>query len=426
MSDENDRKPQKTNANVIIAVMAVIMGAFIIFSTVQTVYIFSLNTGKTGVMSYLPDTDDKDADTEEISHNSSGELPEPWFSLEEAASVSDPNKTKLNVTEIVDIVSPATVSLYIRGTVNGSDKTVSAGSGFIITEDGYAVSNAHVVDDAANDSGYNLYASVPGSDEMIPCEVVGLDNQTDCAVLKLESGRTYDHVTLGNSSDLRTGELVVAIGNALGTLDGTVTVGVISGLDRQISHDGYKISVLQTDAAINSGNSGGALINSFGEVIGITNAKMVKNASEGLGFAIPIDTVKPIIESLINYGVVVNRAFLGVTVTAIPENAFVGAVPGVYIYEYVDDGPAEQAGLKIGDRIISMDGVAINKTDDIIGIRDSHQVGDTIVFVIERDGREMTVDFVVGDSADYENAGTVTTENEDNGDDDNENVFGGR
>ena len=434
--DPDDPKPPKKKGNGVltVAIMGIVICGLVIFSGIQALYIFRLNTGRTGVMDYLSDQTEKDEDVTEVSHRDTDELPEPWFTLEEAASVSDPNKTRLNVTEIVDKVSPATVSLYIKGKINGADKTVSSGSGFIITPDGYAVSNAHVVEDAKNNAGYKLYASITGSDVLIPCEIVGLDTQTDCAVIKLQDDRTYDYVTLGNSSDLRTGELVVAIGNALGTLDGTVTCGVVSALSRQMSHEGYKISVLQTDAAINSGNSGGALINSFGEVIGIVNAKMVVNSSEGLGFAIPIDTVKPVIESLINYGKVVNRAFLGVTVISVPADAYGGAVEGVYVYEYVDGGPADQAGLQIGDRIISIDGVAINQTDDIIGVRDSHQVGDTVIFAIERNGQKMEIKFVIGDSADYEDADTVTSETEsdsegstddNSGDDEKENIFGG-
>ena len=415
MSENNeDRKLMAAYRRnlIIVFVMAVLLAGSIIFSALQTVYIYRLNTGKTGLLDYTSgENTAESADGSVQTLSTSGkDLPDPWFSLEDAAGVTDSGKQKLSVTAIVDKVSPATVSLYVRGKVNGAMRNISSGSAFIITEDGYAVTNAHVVSSVASgNNGYELCATIHGSEELIPCEVVGLDSQTDCAVIKLKEGTKYDHVTLGNSSDLRVGELAVAIGNALGTLDGTVTVGVISSLDRSIKHDQYRIPVIQTDAAINSGNSGGALINSFGEVIGITNAKMVVNQSEGLGFAIPIDSVKPVIESLINYGKVVNRAFLGVTVAQIEENSYYGAVPGVYVYEYVKDGPADQAGLQNGDRIITMDGIAINETDDIIVIRDKHKVGDTIVFEIERDGKQMKLELIVGDGAEYENNETVSS-----------------
>ena len=431
MSEDEERKYKKAYRRnmVIVAVMAVLLFGSIIFSAVQTVYIFKLNTGLVGNHEYLSDDQNGAQKPDELSSDD-GDLPEPWFSLEEAASVSSADKKALKVTEIVDLVNPATISLYIKQTSGGQTKTVSSGSGFIITEDGYAVTNAHVVENAQKSDSYSVYASLPGRNELVPCEVIGSDVQTDCAVIKLAKGQTYPKVTLGKSSDLRSGELVVAIGNALGTLDGTVTVGVVSAVNRVISHEGYRLGVLQTDAAINTGNSGGPLINSFGEVIGITNAKMIINASEGLGFAIPIDTVKPVIESIINYGKVVNRAFLGVTVSYVAENAYVGAEPGVFVAEYIEGGPADQAGLRIGDKIISIDGVAINRTDDIIDIRDAHSVGDKVVFTIERDGKKIDIDFVIGDSADYTNSETVSqdsgsSESKDEGTDQTD-IFGAK
>ncbi len=421
MSENNDRRYEKAYKRniILISLLAVFLFGSIIFSAIQTIYIFKLNTGRAGTLDYI-NTDSEAGTARSLNNINTEDLPEPWFSLEDAAGVSSEDKTRLTVVEIAEQNSPATISLYIKGKVNGVNKTVSSGSGFIINADGYAVTNAHVVNSAIQNSGYSLFASVPGKDELVPCEVIGTDVMTDCAVIKLAGGGDYNYVTLGSSDSLRTGELVVAIGNALGTFDGTVTVGVVSSLDRQISHEGYRLKVLQTDAAINSGNSGGPLINSFGEVIGITNAKMVINDSEGLGFAIPIDRVKSVIESLINYGVVVNRSYLGVTLTNVTEDAYYGAEPGVYVYEYVEDGPADQAGLKIGDKIISVDGVAISSSDDIIDIRDSHNVGDTVVFVIERNGERMNIDFVIGDSANYLEAPTVTADSDDSGRD----VFG--
>ena len=425
MSENDDKRFERAykRSRIFVIMLGVFLAGSIIFSAIQTVYIYKLNTGRAGLMSYLDDSgEDKEQDTaQDMNHHVTDNLPDPWFSLEDATRASSDDKAALKVTEIVDLCSPSTVSLYIKGTVNGVTKTLSSGSGFIITDTGYAVTNAHVVSSVV-ENGYELYASVTGSDELISCDVIGKDVQTDCAVIKLKDNRTYTPVILGSSSELHTGELVVAIGNALGTLDGTVTVGVVSALNRQINHEGYCLNVLQTDAASNNGNSGGALINSFGEVVGIVNAKMVINESEGLGFAIPIDDVKPIIESLINYGAVVNRPYLGVTLATITENSYYGAIPGVYVSEYVAGGPGDQAGLRIGDKIISVDGVAISSSDDIIVIRDSHNVGDTIEFVIERDGKEMTIDFTIGDSADYEEAGTVSEESDST---DKPDVFGG-
>lgn len=380
------------------------------FSAFQTIYIYKLNTGKAGINSY-----ETVKDVEEISEttklNSTAERAEPWFSLEEASSVSDSNKQKLSTVEIVNVVSPATVSIYIKGNVNGVERTVSSGSGFIITEDGYIVTNAHVVD-SVSESHHNAYVSVPGINQEIPAKVIGTDKQTDIAVIKLQTSGKYPCVTLGDSDSLQKGEMVVAIGNALGTLDGTVTVGVVSSLNREFSNNGYSLKVIQTDAAINEGNSGGPLINSFGEVIGITNAKMVTTSAEGLGFAIPVSSVKGIIESIINYGVVNNRPFLGISVTQVDQNAYFGAEEGVFVAEFIKGGPGEQAGFKIGDKILTMDGVEIKVSGDIIDVRDSHKVGDSVKVVVLRDGKEVELTLTIGDSADYENNSSVTEQTE--------------
>ena len=205
-----------------------------------------------------------------------------------------------------------------------------------------------------------------------------------------------------SSDALQSGELAVAIGNAMGTFDDSVTVGVISAPSREIVRNGYQVNIIQTDTPINPGNSGGPLINSFGEVIGITNAKIITSTSENLGFAIPINSVKKVIESIINYGKVINRPYLGVSVKFVSNNSYFGAEGGVYVAEIIKNGPSEEAGLLIGDRIISMDGVEIRESGDIIRVRDSHEVGDKIDVIVERDGEEITLTLTIGDSADFE------------------------
>ena len=187
----------------------------------------------------------------------------------------------------------------------------------------------------------------------------------------------------------------------MGTLDDTVTVGVVSAPSREINRSGYYVDIIQTDAAINPGNSGGPLINSFGEVVGITNAKIVTSTSENLGFAIQINSVKKIIEDLINYGKVIGRAYLGVSVKYVPKDSYYGAEGGVFVAEIVKGGPADQAGFMLGDKILTMDGVDIKESGDIIKVRDSHEVGDQIEVVVLRDDKEVTLTITIGDSADY-------------------------
>lgn len=391
------------NRSVLVPILCIITLCSVLFSAMQTVYILRLASGSVGNFSYMRGQEEEPMPVPEREEADPTVSPvaNPEFSLEHAASVTDPNKTTLSTTEIVTLVSPATVSVYVMTEVNGSTTPIYTGSGFFVSEDGYLVTNRHVVEELIDDSGYSVIVIVPGYDVPIRAELVGSDFQTDIAVLKAEEQEEpFPYVTLGDSDALQVGELVVAIGNPLGRLSGTVTVGVVSALDRQVNNEGYTMELIQTDASINTGNSGGPLINSFGEVIGVTNAKI--GTAEGLGFAIPISDVDEIIQSIINYGYVANRPYLGVTVGQIASDDYYGAVAGVYISEVEPGGPAQQAGLRPGDIIVSMDGVAIERSDDIIDVRDLHLPGDEITVVVERDGREVEVSLVIGDSNDAE------------------------
>ncbi|MBO4242483.1 MAG: trypsin-like peptidase domain-containing protein [Clostridiales bacterium] len=398
---ENQEK-EKKNKNTAVTVVTVFLVLCILFSAVQTLYIFALTTGRIGNMSYtpgieIPEKTEDGSDMENV--NAVSPYADPCFSLEEAASVTDPDKQTLSTMEIASSVGPATVSVFIIGnsSYTGQQGAISAGSGFIISADGYVVTNAHVVDAVEEDDTKSIKIMVPGYDDLIDAKIVGTDEQTDIAVIKLMEGEDYPCVTLGDSDVLQVGELAVVIGNPLGTLDGTVTVGVVSALERRMNNNGYTMKLIQTDASINEGNSGGPLINSFGEVVGVTNAKM--NSAEGLGFAIPISDVKSVIESLINYGYVANRPYLGITVNYVTSNAYYGAVQGVYVAELAPGGPGDQAGVRVGDRIISFDGVEIEQSSDIIDIRDSHSVGDEVPLVVERDGRNVELTLTIGDSS---------------------------
>ena len=391
-----------------ISVLSVVLVACVLFSGFQSIYIFRLNSGLEGVLSYTlfasknydsGNTAGEPAETDIIS---SSERPEPWFSLEDATSVSSPDKTRLSVVDIFKKVSPATVSLNVIGVDNNKETKIGSGTGFIITDDGYIVTNRHVVV-LADESVSTYYVTVilPDDSQPVRAEVVGSDEQTDIAVLKVNTDRKLPSVTLGDSDTLQSGELAVAIGNAMGTFDDSITVGVISAPSREIVRNGYQVDIIQTDAPINPGNSGGPLINSFGEVIGITNTKIVTSTSENIGFAIPINSVKKVIESLINYGIVVDRPYLGVSLKYVADDSYYGAKGGVFIAGLVKNGPAEEAGLALGDRILYIDNVEITDTGDIIKVRDSHAVGDVIDFVVERDGKELTLTLKIGDSADY-------------------------
>lgn len=399
---EETNKKNK-NRGLLVPILCIITVSSVVFSALQTVYILKLASGSVGNYAYMRgEPEEETASTREDTEPEVSPLANPEFSLEHAASVTDPNKPTLSTVEIVNSVSPATISVYVMAQMsNGSTTPAFTGSGFFVSADGYIVTNRHVVEDVIEGSGYSILIVVPGYDVPIEAEVVGSDIQTDIAVLKAqEQDEPYAYVTLGDSDTLQVGELVVAIGNPLGKLSGTVTVGVVSALERTVNNNGYTMDLIQTDASINSGNSGGPLINSFGEVIGVTNAKI--STAEGLGFAIPISDVDEIIQSIINYGYVANRPYLGVVVGQIASDEYYGAVAGVYVSEVEEGSPAQAAGLRPGDIILSMDGVEIIHSDDIIDVRDQHVPGDEITVVVSRDGHEVELNLVIGDSNDAE------------------------
>lgn len=256
-----------------------------------------------------------------------------------------------------------------------------AGSGVVYSSDGYIVTNNHVIDGATN-------INVTMHDgSTYPAELIATDSKTDLALLKIEKNDCIP-VVLGNSDELIVGEETIAVGNPLGQLGGTVTNGIISALDREITLDGRTHNLLQTNAAINPGNSGGGLFNASGELIGIVVAKSSGSDVEGLGFAIPVNDVKEVIEQLITNGYVGGRPAMGISVISIEtyQQAISYGVNkyGVFIVDVLEDSAAEKAGLQANDYIVSVDGVAIESYDDLSGILDSYAVGDTITIQIQR------------------------------------------
>lgn len=251
-----------------------------------------------------------------------------------------------------------------------------AGSGVIVRSNGYIVTNNHVI------SGANKITVRLKSGETYTATLVGKDAKTDIAVIKINA-TDLPTAIMGQSSQLVVGELAVAIGNPLGQLGGTVTEGIISALDRDIVIDGESMKLLQTSAAINPGNSGGGLFNQYGELIGIVNAKSSGSDIEGLGFAIPIDTAKVVIDQIISYGYVLGRVDLGLTLIDITDSRtalmYRVSKTGVYVLKAEKDN-----GFKTGDRIISVNGTAISSASEIKNIIDNLGVGKTVKFVIER------------------------------------------
>ncbi len=318
------------------------------------------------------------------------------FSIGDAAAKSDPNKQTLSIIEIAALGKPAVVAINTETLVStpfGETGLIpAAGSGFIISKDGYVVTNHHVI------AGAKTISVVLDNGDAYKASLVGADTLNDLAVLKID-GQNLPTVVLGSSADLDVGELAVAIGNPLGELSGTVTAGIISALDREINIDGQKMYLLQTDAAINAGNSGGALFNSFGEVIGINTAKNAGTGIEGLGFAIPIDHAKPIIENLIRNGSVVGPPRIGVYTQDIDDQmATQYNLPvGVYIAQVEPGSPAEDAGLVKGDVIIATNGQETLTTDAINQIKNKLSPGDRVELTVVRNGQQINITVVLGE-----------------------------
>lgn len=316
------------------------------------------------------------------------------FSIEDATALPDSgDKISLSTIEIASNVGPATVSIIAEvsyGSIYGESLYESSGSGFIISSDGYIVTNNHVVAGAGK-----ISVVIPGFADPLSAEIVGADSRTDIAVLKVESSDAFQYVAFGDSDLLQVGELAVAIGNPFGELAGTVTVGVISALDREISIEAVTYNLLQTDASINSGNSGGPLVNSYGEVIGVTNAKI--SDGEGIGFAIPINDVKNIIEELINVGYVTGRPVMGVVVVEVDETTAeqYDWPVGVYVREVTVGGPAEKAGIEVRDIITEINGQAITSSQSVIEIRDQLVIGQEMTLTVFRDGETLSLILVL-------------------------------
>jgi serine protease Do len=306
------------------------------------------------------------------------------------------------IPDVVDAVSPGVVGILnyqIPKTGKQELKLAGSGSGFVYTENGYVITNQHVVEGAAE-----LKVSLHNG-TIVEAQLIGADIQTDVAVLRIET-EGLNARPIGDSSKARVGEFVLAIGDPISAdeLSGSVTFGIVSALSRKINIDGFVNEYMQTDAAVNPGNSGGPLINMRGEVIGVTSAKYTSAgidefgqniSSEGIGFALPINNVTEIAQSLILNGSTV-RPGIGITIVSYKEATAAVPVPGVYIYSLTEGGPAEAAGVQKGDRLIALDGVEMTQDQFVEAIR-AKTVGDAIVLTVERSGVKQDITVIVGD-----------------------------
>lgn len=310
-------------------------------------------------------------------------------------------------------ILPSIVGIKIEYTVNtqsffgrsSSSTATASGSGIIISDDGYILTNNHVVSSSSSES--NSYYQITdagkvtvtlfGDETEYEAKIVGQDEQTDLAVIKIEkSGLTK--AEFADSDSVKVGEFAMAVGNPV-NMNSTVTTGIVSAVNRKITDsDGKTYTCIQTDAAINSGNSGGALVNSEGKVIGINTLKLSGTGIEGIGFAIPINSTTDITSQLIQYSKV-KRPFIGIS--GIDLNAETAKtynlVEGVYVKSVEDFSAAEKAGLKAGDVIIEVEGKSIKTMNELNEVKNSHKIGDELKLKINRDGTEKEITLTLGE-----------------------------
>ena len=273
----------------------------------------------------------------------------------------------------------------------------ASGSGFVLTEDGYILTNHHVFE-GSDSVSVTFYDGTN-----LPAEIIGYDKSNDIAVLKVNA-ENLKPVVLGDSDNMNVGDEVIAIGNPLGELTFTLTAGAVSALDREVTtSSGVTMNLMQTDCAINSGNSGGALFNLYGEVIGITNAKYSSNSSseasiDNIGFAIPVNSIRGIVTSIIEKGYIA-KPYIGVSVGDVSsETQSYGLPNGAAIKEVAKDSPAEEAGLEVNDIITHVDGEAIESSSALVKIISNKSAGDKLKLTVYRQGETLELELTVSET----------------------------
>ncbi len=295
--------------------------------------------------------------------------------------------TFMYTRDLVASVRDSIVYIEVYVDYRGQQTRYGSGSGIIISSDGYVLTNAHVTD---NMDAFKVQVTTTdpttgtGVTEKFDAQLIGSDTDTDLAVLKIDADNLQPAV-LGNSDDVHLGDDCVVIGNPLG-LETSVTKGVVSGLNRQISSNERSLSSIQTDAAINSGNSGGAMFNMYGEVIGVVNEKLVNDYAENVGFAITINEAKTVIDDLISKGYVTGRPILGITCLQVSEyiGAIQGMTPGLYVTDIDQSLAIAQSGLVVGDTITAIDGVSVTTTAEVSSVLNGKKPGDTVTATVVR------------------------------------------
>lgn len=347
--------------------------------------------------------DESKSTTEDSTQSQQADTARPSENLQVSSATT---LTPAITSSVIQNSMSSVVGIYLSATtINytgaSEEEDLGSGSGVIITSDGYIVTNNHVVE-----GGQNIRVCLQDGSEY-EATLIGTDSYSDLAVIKIDA-TGLPAATLGTSSNMTVGDPVFAIGNPLGVLSSSVSQGIISGLDRTINVDGHNMTLMQTDAAVNPGNSGGGLFNANGELIGIVNAKSYGLDVEGIGFAIPMDTAKSIIMDLIDLGYVTGRPYLGISMQDValrfgsgyssnPFFSFGGNyVTGVQVVAVEEGSPAQNAGLQVNDVIVGLNDQEITGTSQLSALLYEYKVGDTVTISVLRGNETQQLSVTLG------------------------------
>ena len=324
-------------------------------------------------------------------------------------NIADYSNTSISVAEkVLPSVVGITVTYQVNSVFGGSGTTEAAGSGIIISDDGYILTNNHVKSSDTSTSSFyaiteatSIKVNLYNSDETFDATVIGTDSYTDLAVLKIDkTGLTP--ATLGDSNNVKVGEFVMAIGNPLG-MDYSVTTGVVSAVNREVESEGTTYYAIQTDAAINSGNSGGALVNANGEVIGVNTLKLSGTGIEGIGFAIPISSTTSVVNQLIEYQTV-KRPYIGILGSSVDNQTAqrYNLPEGIYVESVEENSPAQKAGIVQSDIITKINGQEVKSVNELNQIKNTCNIGDTVTLTVYRNNATQDIQVTLAETPEEE------------------------
>ena len=396
--EANSNKKTKSGfgKNVLIPFCSGVVGCAIVIGTCF---------GVPSIKSQLLSTDESETSNSGFgtTQNNSGYVTQTSLSNYSDTAVYAANKILPSIVGIQVEYSVSSPLMSMFGGQNQTSTASASGSGIIISEDGYILTNNHIVSSSSSESYYEVSEATKvtvtlfNDETKYDATIVGTDEQTDLAVIKIDK-TGLSKAEFADSDSIKVGEFAMAVGNPLG-MQSSVTCGIISAVNREVTDsEGKTFTLIQTDAAINAGNSGGALVNSEGKVIGINTLKLSGDGIEGMGFAIPINSTTDITSQLIQYSKV-KRPYIGISGMDLTEDVAKAnnLVVGIYVKSIDDFSAAEKAGMKIGDVIIEADGKSITTMDELNEIKNSHQIGDEMKIKVNRDGEERELTITLGE-----------------------------